>query len=200
MAAQTPQCPGFATWARPREEACLPRACLLDGRLSPVPKVGERGLFAPALLVARPALTGFVPQPSHLIFGTSSYESTRRPPAPCPIHGPNVVRWPRSGSAWTHGPNRLKPSSHAGWQAVRRRRSSRVTTCGTACHADAGTGSPCQCQSPGCRLKLPLWRAAAMRAAVMASSQPAWRGEPRAAIACGASARRSGGCWLFSPS
>jgi hypothetical protein len=25
--------------------------------------VGERGLFAPALLVARPALTGFVPQP-----------------------------------------------------------------------------------------------------------------------------------------
>ena len=40
------------------------------------PLVGERGLFAPALLVARPALTGFVPQPSHLIFGTSSYEST----------------------------------------------------------------------------------------------------------------------------
>lgn len=31
--------------------------------LSPVPpRVGERGLFAPALLVARPALTGFVPQ------------------------------------------------------------------------------------------------------------------------------------------
>ena len=26
------------------------------------PRVGERGLFAPALLVARPALTGFVPQ------------------------------------------------------------------------------------------------------------------------------------------
>ena len=39
--------------------------------------VGERGLFAPALLVARPALTGFVPQPSHLIFGARSYESTR---------------------------------------------------------------------------------------------------------------------------
>ena len=40
--------------------------------------MGERGLFAPAFLVTRPALTGFVPQPSHLIFGTSSYESTRR--------------------------------------------------------------------------------------------------------------------------
>jgi hypothetical protein len=37
---------------------------------------GERGLFAPALLVARPALTGFVPL--CLIVGTSSCESTRR--------------------------------------------------------------------------------------------------------------------------
>ena len=38
--------------------------------------MGERGLFAPALLVARPALTGFVPP--HRIVGTSSCESTRK--------------------------------------------------------------------------------------------------------------------------
>jgi hypothetical protein len=41
----------------------MPR--LQRGRKMPVrempPKMGERGLFAPALLVARPALTGFVP-------------------------------------------------------------------------------------------------------------------------------------------
>ena len=84
-----------------REHDSLERLCL-NGRLRPAPLVGERGLFAPALLVARPALTGFVPQPSHLIFGTSSYESTRRPPAPCPIHAPNVLaRFMRViGSLW----------------------------------------------------------------------------------------------------
>ena len=39
--------------------------------------MGERGLFAPALLVARPALTGIVPL-THLIVGTPSCESTQR--------------------------------------------------------------------------------------------------------------------------
>jgi len=37
--------------------------------------MGERRLFAPALLVARPALTGFVPLA--LILGAPSCESTR---------------------------------------------------------------------------------------------------------------------------
>ena len=40
------------------------------------PWVGERGLFAPALLVARPALTGFVPF-TRLIVSTTSCESAQ---------------------------------------------------------------------------------------------------------------------------
>ena len=69
----------LARWTRPsgagRARAFVPR-----WPLETCPLVGERGLFAPALLVARPALTGFVPQPSHLIFGTSSYESRSSAP------------------------------------------------------------------------------------------------------------------------
>jgi hypothetical protein len=55
--------PALTKWARPRVEACFPRACLPRWPLAACPLVGERGLFAPALLVARPALTGFIPQP-----------------------------------------------------------------------------------------------------------------------------------------
>ena len=55
------------------------------------PKVGERGLFAPALLVARPALTGFVPL-TRLIVGSTSCESTRRG------HRSGRLHWGRRGN------------------------------------------------------------------------------------------------------
>ena len=63
VAARTPECRPRQMGPAPRELDALERSCL-GGFLRPVPLVGVRGLFAPALLVVRPALTGFVPQPS----------------------------------------------------------------------------------------------------------------------------------------
>jgi hypothetical protein len=55
---------------------------------------------------------------------------------PCPTHALNIVRRPRRATAWTLGLEGLKPCSHAASVAVRRRRSSRVVSVCTACHAE----------------------------------------------------------------
>ena len=75
--------PAFTSGPNPTpKHDALKRGCL-NGRQRPCPLVGERGLFAPALLVVRPALTGIRPPTLDLIFGAQLVRVNPTPSISC---------------------------------------------------------------------------------------------------------------------